>query len=445
MVNRATCGYAVLFFGLTKKHLQYNALMAHTVYLLGAGINRGIIDDSVSPMSKPYTVQPPLAHDLFQQWARHPKVLDHPDNHREVFGKLYAYIERYWKLDFADLAERPFDLEACFTLIQLQKRDAGRDVEKYLELTVIEEQLTTLLQDLLNWFLMAPVQDLDLLSFGKLVMEEHAAVLTFNYDTYMEQAMESATGHAPIRSFHEPFDISHSYFAWNRPLAYGIAFDEVEVHQVAYDKVVSGEEFYSHPKHDLYDPPLLKLHGSLNWRTYTKLRESPTGAPTLNSEQEGRTRIVRHRSGYPWGAPPPGWGTNTGSWERHRGYGHTGGTDGFILKPLLVTPVMYKDLSEWPFSEIWLRAKEALAECKRLVVGGYSFPPTDFMIRRLFLEVFADNSLDELIVINPDTRITELSKELCHLQGTVITCQNLAEYLDRYATTRFRWESSTLG
>ena len=59
--------------------------------------------------------------------------------------------------------------------------------------------------------------------------------------------------------------------------------------------------------------------------------------------------------------------------------------------------------SEPSILELRRRAKDKLRACGRLV-GGYSFPPTDFATRRLFLEAFSNRTPVEL-VINPDTGV----------------------------------------
>ncbi len=39
------------------------------------------------------------------------------------------------------------------------------------------------------------------------------------------------------------------------------------------------------------------------------------------------------------------------------------------------------------------------------MIAGYSFPPTDFHVRRLLREAFSDRSPHELHVINPDSAV----------------------------------------
>lgn len=105
--------------------------------------------------------------------------------------------------------------------------------------------------------------------------------------------------------------------------------------------------------------------------------------------------------------------------------------NGWLINPLVITPVLYKEqFYQHPvFSDIWKQAHNELSTCKRLVVMGYSFSPTDFYIKKLLLEAFSENILEELVVVNPDTSVVRTIKELSHFQKPVLVCRDLEEYL----------------
>ena len=422
--------------------------MAQTVYLLGAGINRSVkgtfLREVAIDQHELIELVPPLATDFFQQVSQASLVINGQlgADYGEEFRGLFEYIERYWKLSFEDLKHKPFDLESCFTLIQQQKLEAerGRDAEEYGPLNSIEYQLTALLRN----FLLSFDNDYgELRVLGERILKERAAVLTFNYDTLLESTIESNLGltedvpesfedrekrhaiwdgEAPV-----PDDyVGYSNHTWSRLLAYGVAFDEVEIDLPGPGVIVPGERFYAHPANRLYDPPFLKLHGSLNWFAFTKFREwrpdteeprtpeearlMASGATVVDEEREGDTVMVRSPAD-----------------SRFDRFSRS--SDGWFLEPLIITPVLHKELSNKLIRRVWERAREELETCKRLVVGGYSFPPTDFATRRLFLEAFSDNALEELVVINPDTSVVGLVKDLCHFTKPVVVCKNLEEYL----------------
>lgn len=77
---------------------------------------------------------------------------------------------------------------------------------------------------------------------------------------------------------------------------------------------------------------------------------------------------------------------------------------------------------------IWDKAKEALRRCHRLIVVGYSFPPTDFLTKKMFLEAFSLNSLKELTIVNPSCEAVDIASNLCHFKRPTVF-QNLEEYV----------------
>src|ERR671912_695117 len=163
--------------------------MSETVYVFGAGINR-----SIRYYQK---LKPPLAEDLFKQALRH-EMLGAAGI--EELKELFAYIQKYWKLSTEDLKEEPFDLEACFTLLQQQRLEAAADANSGREEEVarVEDQVSSLLTRFLGHIEPFSATDLELLEIGRRVLEEGAAVLTFNYDTIIESAIESVAGDSGV-------------------------------------------------------------------------------------------------------------------------------------------------------------------------------------------------------------------------------------------------------
>ncbi|MCH8244155.1 MAG: hypothetical protein IH897_16325, partial [Planctomycetes bacterium] len=110
-------------------------------------------------------------------------------------GPLFDFIRKYWHLKKEDLKNKDFDLEECFTLIDLQRREAetSDDQEERARTLRIEFILTQLLMDYLcecehRLFESAEFQD-----FGRRIFNERAAILTVNYDTLLETAIERAS------------------------------------------------------------------------------------------------------------------------------------------------------------------------------------------------------------------------------------------------------------
>lgn len=211
--------------------------------------------------------------------------------------------------------------------------------------------------------------------------------------------------------------IAYSHFRWNRPRGYGFEFDFVELQQAGPSQTVEGKRFYSHPNNGLYSWPILKLHGSLNWfrNLGFKLWEAKQGAPSSGKIKE---EIILQKS-------------------LPRFFEPTFARDLSLLAPIIITPTIYKDnliyghpVYERIFDPLWKMARNTLSNCRKLVVIGYSFPPTDFPTKRLLLESFSDHSLEELIVVNPDTSVCRTIKEICHFNKPVTLCADLDEFLN---------------
>jgi hypothetical protein len=383
--------------------------MSETVYVFGAGVNRSIKDYQ--------QLKPPLATDLFRQALRH-EMLGAAG--REELEELFAYIQKYWKLSTEDLKEEPYDLEACFTLLQQQRLEAAADADpgREEEVARVEDQLSSLLTRFLGHIEPFSATDLALPEVGRRVLEERAAVLTFNYDTIIESAIESVAGDSgepPPEEGQVPDErLSYSDYKWNRALAYGVRFDEVHLQQTkAVLEPVEGDRFYNYPRNELYPVPILKLHGSLNWFVHTSRRDYPNPHGLNNNPKEGRIVLA---SGYP---------------HIRSGFGRAEDPQGWILRPLIVTPVLYKDLGgKGPVGQSWRRAREELSDCRRLVVAGYSCPPTDFAMRRLFLEAFVDGPPKDLVSVNPDRGVAGAVASLCHFGKRPIVRESIEEFLD---------------
>ena len=73
------------------------------------------------------------------------------------------------------------------------------------------------------------------------------------------------------------------------------------------------------------------------------------------------------------------------------------------LKFEIIPPLWDKRYDEGFFSELWKGAAEALGRAKRLVVVGYSLPPTDLHATALFRTALKREGLRSLVVVNPSS------------------------------------------
>lgn len=124
-------------------------------------------------------------------------------------------------------------------------------------------------------------------------------------------------------------------------------------------------------------PLVLKLHGSSNW-TF-----SPSGKLT----------------------------SRTSSWDdfdETPGYrGHIGSGSTF---PIFL-PFWDKRIEQQPWLDLWTSAYNRLKEARRLIVWGYSLPPTDVKAQSLFTLALAKRAID-LCVIDPSWNTRERWRQL---------------------------------
>lgn len=393
--------------------------MTETVYVLGAGFNKSIVS------SETVDLQPPTALDFFQIILSS----EHFRNHRDSIASshpidiLFSRIAKYWHMNEDDLSESGIDIEVVMTLFEQQSWDA-----ETFELAQVAQQAASALRVLLTDYL----ADVSIacsglasgIRFGLRVLEERADVLTFNYDSIAEDAIALASGLAGLKSSDPlPVDLNGldrestnqrllhlSQLPWKNSLASGFKFERLSV-PVAYGVgTQEGKLFYAESEHALYKSGrVLKLHGSINWWKPAEIHWMGRSTPDVDINPILRPPIESHIH----------WLTRTeptsGPW---------------IEDPIIVPPMLHKVFDELPFPTIWREALSALSSCRRLVVIGYSFPPTDFRTRRLFLESFCENStLEEVVVVNPsEEAATEVAK-VTHLSRGPIRFENLEAYL----------------
>jgi len=375
-----------------------------TTYLVGAGINRGVFG--------PERRQLPLARDFFQY------VLDQPrfshDHTRRKLQPLWEFIGRYWHRGEESLRQTSFDLEECFTLLELQRReaDAARDVERLRSTLQLESVLSGLLGECFGDSDHLLFSSPELQKLGHLIYEQRAAVLTFNYDTLLESAIQH--GSLPATAGHRaaPADWARDNYAsspWHQLLAYKVHFDELVVN-VGLPAPQSGKEYYeSFRSREAEHAPFLKLHGSMGWhfRSGHTLWGQPIEPQTPFSL---RSRFQRSHPRFDFPAMDH--------------------ANAEVLLPLIITPVLDKPVLAAPmFDRLWQEARGVLEHTKALIVMGYSFPPTDFHVRRVLREAFADHALENLCVVNPDASVASVARDLCNYRKPVTVCRDLGEYL----------------
>ena len=396
--------------------------MSDTVYILGAGVNQEIFARG--------KVSPPLTDNFFNTAFRINQRFNLYDKSLEP---VYNFIAKYWRKQKQDLRNSSFDLEECFTLLQLQINDMideGNEFE-YNKLKEVQSILLSFFIEVLNEFKGYIRQSDQFLKFAELLYRQKPNIITFNYDDFIETAIEYASGE---NGSHEYLSIHQhdlttedlkivslkSKWKWNRPLGYEIKFDKVSLHDGSegnYVKHLPGTIFYN--VNNQYSWKIFKLHGSINWYRYIN------DSPNQHLDDDQVNEIYRARKDKII-LQSPVWFLPLSDlpWDRNQ----------LFLSPILITPVLYKhfssdNIARRIFEPQWNKSKELLSNCKRLVIVGYSFPATDFYSKKLLLESTSKNNIEELIIVNPDSKVVEYTKNI--ISGKKIQIfKNLKCYLE---------------
>jgi hypothetical protein len=297
---------------------------------------------------------------------------------------VYGFIQRFWHKTPEDLTREPFSLEELLTFLQLKREEAriSKSESQALECLFCELVLEHRLLVYLSEFSDIAKANGDMARFGKAVYDEKSTVITTNYDTIIEATIEEAS-----KSSGNP-----SVPSWSARGSYRFRFKEPEAKN----------------RSSRYVRPLvLKLHGSLNWGALTIVTKNrPKTEKLVFYDRPFRAYLDLSLSSTPQ-------------------------TEKWLYTPLIVPMILYKDVyyKHYAIKSVWTNARKELFDCRRLVVIGYSCPPTDFHIKKLLMDGLFERDLEELVVVNPDTEVVEKIKNFTHFQKPVTVCRDIGEFL----------------
>lgn len=300
-------------------------------------------------------------------------------------------------------------------------------------------------------------------AFGNYILDNYYSIINFNYDTIIDDAIKRASfihrnyprqdsnykigekelflwGSEELPDL-PPEIIRDSHFPFQLARAYGFHFDHIELDQPGVPKTILGRDFYAQENFSTPEKVLiLKMHGSTNWRIRMPIHIKKDGTFKIDRDK----KIVYLKNGIDYKIQ------NNSIESMHAIAGeyvieltdvsskasshlmHAQDYNSFVQTREIVPPILYKDkhLKRNHISEIWQKAALLLSSCKRLVVIGYSFPPTDFAAKKLFLESFCSQHLEELIVINPCRTARENAKRYTRIgNGKYAKFDSLDEFL----------------
>jgi hypothetical protein len=299
------------------------------VYVLGAGFTRAFVPES------------PLLVDDFAI----PLL-------REQF-KSFPFVTTILDNALAEYTNDNIDLEKLMTRLSGMPYDS---IDAQYELKLLETRLYKFLvqrirdakAEYVNW------ECLDKLV--RLIRQQEASIVTFNYDDVVDEAL--------WRDY-KKFNSNHSdKSAWHPDGGYGFYC------RPSITSVVDTQLFMNKTR-----SLLLKLHGSINWRS--RLGENTSRGPSS---------ILHHED----------WFTEEAYFDEPRDLVESH----LEPNPFIIPPVLIKaELTIHPIlNVIWKLAYEYLANAKKVVFIGYSLPETDLASRILFRETINRADCDIEIV-----------------------------------------------
>ncbi len=373
-----------------------------TVYLLGAGASYGYT-------ASPTGVRPPLATGLFKAFFQ----LDLSGDLRMKIGWLVNYVRDRYGIPPIDFASFEMDAEEFMTTLEsdidvsISRLREGQGSDETM--VGIMHQIGTfnqtlfLFTNILNDIVNGPLYD-DYVSLATRIGPDDA-ILTFNWDVLLDRALYEVT-------------------KWQPDTGYGVDFESI------FDEGWRPPTPHTSPK-----PALLKLHGSTNWLTPYITRDPTTGQHMFLTNDPNHRAVtfgvdtgddvfnpkfepkVQER---PWSPQHltadklrrfcfiSGRNRFDAYNDRFRAgyapftyfYSPLDPTDHAPTSPLIIAPVRHKAYDDFsPILEhLWARAAELLHEAHRVVVVGFSFPPTDVRVRDLFKAARFRRSIE---IVNP--------------------------------------------
>jgi len=327
----------------------------NTVYIVGAGASYGDnieVKDAQHPATptKPPMIRGFFRRSLLDAIRYEPNQIekDYPD----AFEWIRAQIPR---TNGKPVGEPPWDqinLEEVFTAVELRREFESPESDAGARLRIVRNQLVGYITRILGLCTQNAYGELSRALVWRLNGED--SLLTFNWDLLLD----------------EPFTIS------------GCQEPQLDNFVRSRYASTSAEGTDSDHGTGLY----LKMHGSLNWFLCT----NPKCKFASEIQIDSNLHYCLLRAA--------GFRANTDIWAVDLGCSHCGSA----TEPLIVPPLVRKPITDSGIiRSIWGLARNKLQTADRMVLIGFSVPPTDFFVHWLLHSAALDNPAVDVVVVNP--------------------------------------------
>lgn len=285
----------------------------------------------------------------------------HADDHE--FGLLKDFVQDNVGKSLTRGAKINF--EQCMTNLEISYSRTKES--KYRTAT---ESLTKLIKEIINFAESGIAASREYEKLRMLVaQDEQNSILSFNWDSLLDQAL------------------SHKRNSWDDLLESSTQVYQSFLVNFSTEGAKTIERIGRGGLGKLSKGVYLKLHGSINWYICPTAHCSHHHLIHLSDPDE--TKL-------------------------------TCGECGACLSSLIVPPTLNKNIDATPLiNRIWGMARNEIASAERIIIWGYSLPPTDFYSDWLLRQ--SSDKLKELVLINPEAKLKKGD-------GFVLR----AEYLNRF-------------
>lgn len=310
-----------------------------TLYLLGAGASKSHANNEF-----------PTINEIFSFGKRNNIINTTTRRIRNDYKEIKEYIYNLENKNILNVSEQ-INIEEIMTFLQIEKENNSNIA------ILLEEQLIYLILKVIDYCSENAFRNEKNNDYQIFVdmLKEQDTILTYNWDTVLDDYL----GRKIIFEKRDENVITkRQYYNFFYKLT-GIGHQTIEH--------VAIEAPHRFGQYDQQKGYYLKMHGSIDWLYCNNLNCRAYGEVFPVKEEQEKYLCSECSS---------------------------------VLKILMIPPVLNKTYNKFPIiNSIWNKAKEEISGANKIVIWGYSFPPTDFYSKWLLEK--NRNSIEEVDIINP--------------------------------------------